>query len=224
MLAHYLAKIFAAIYLPMANHLWQSTVCLVFAGLLVLTMRHDHARVRYGIWLAASLKFLVPFSLLIALGACLAPRQSSSVPADALYIEMQQVSQPFTPGPKARVREHGRPAQSGSLRWRVVPILPSATVVLWLGGFLFVLARWGERWWKLSKDVRSASPLRLGREVEALRRIERLAGVRKPIEMRISRSFLEPGSSASFSPCWFGQEESPGIWMTRSWKQFLRMS
>ncbi len=189
------SMIFTQIAPALANHLWQSTVCLAIAGLLTLVMRKDHAPVRYGIWLATSIKFLIPFSLLIALGTRLAPSrvQSGPVAADAFYIEMQQVSQPFTPAPKASVREDLRPAQSGGLWWRVAPILPSATVVIWIGGLLFVLASWGERWWRVSKDVRAAEPLRAGREVEALRRIERLVGVQKPISMRISWSSLEPG-------------------------------
>ncbi len=202
MLAHYLAKIFAAIYLQLANHLWQSTVCLVIASALVLILRRDHARARYGIWLAASLKFLVPFSLLIALGARLAPprAQPSPVPADTLYIEMQQVSQPFTLAPAVMSREQRRPAQPNSLRWWVAPILPAVTVVIWLGGFLFVLARWGERWWRVSKDVRAALPFQEGRELEALQRTSRFAGVKTSIEMRLSQASLEPGILGIFRP------------------------
>src|SRR5581483_11985090 len=51
-----------------ANHLWQSTLIAVAAGLLTLLLRKHNARARYWLWLAASLKFLVPFSLLVALG------------------------------------------------------------------------------------------------------------------------------------------------------------
>ncbi len=51
-----------------ANHLWQSTVFACAAGLLTLALRKNPARVRHRIWVVASLKFLVPFSLLIALG------------------------------------------------------------------------------------------------------------------------------------------------------------
>ena len=50
----------------LANHLLQSTVFAVAAGLLTLFLRTNHARTRYWIWLAASLKFLIPFSLFIA--------------------------------------------------------------------------------------------------------------------------------------------------------------
>src|ERR1035437_6450120 len=45
-----------------ANHLWQSTGFAAVAVLLALALRANHARARYWLWLAASVKFLVPFS------------------------------------------------------------------------------------------------------------------------------------------------------------------
>ncbi|MBA2587548.1 MAG: hypothetical protein H0U98_02885, partial [Alphaproteobacteria bacterium] len=50
------------------DHLWQSTLVAVVVTLLTLLFRRQSARVRHGLWLAASLKFLLPFSLLAALG------------------------------------------------------------------------------------------------------------------------------------------------------------
>jgi hypothetical protein len=44
---------------PLANHLWQSTLCAAAAWLLALTLRKNRAAVRYWLWLAASVKFLV---------------------------------------------------------------------------------------------------------------------------------------------------------------------
>ena len=54
---------------PLANHLWQSTLFAGAAGLLTLALRKNPARVRHWVWVAASLKFLIPFSLLVALGS-----------------------------------------------------------------------------------------------------------------------------------------------------------
>ncbi len=54
---------------PIANHLWQSTAFAAAIGLLTLLFAKNRARVRYGFWLAASVKFLIPFSTLIALGS-----------------------------------------------------------------------------------------------------------------------------------------------------------
>jgi hypothetical protein len=47
------------------NHLWQSTLFGCMVALLTLVLRRNRAAVRHGLWLAASVKFLVPFSLLI---------------------------------------------------------------------------------------------------------------------------------------------------------------
>ncbi len=53
----------------LVNHLWQSTLVACVVGLLMLILRKNRAAVRHGLWLAASVKFLVPFSLLIGLGS-----------------------------------------------------------------------------------------------------------------------------------------------------------
>ena len=54
---------------PLVNHLWQSTGVALVALVLTSMLRRNAARSRYWIWLAASLKFLVPFSLFSALGS-----------------------------------------------------------------------------------------------------------------------------------------------------------
>jgi bla regulator protein blaR1 len=62
------------------NHLWQSTVFAGVAGLLTLVLRKNHARTRYWIWLAASVKFLVPFFLLVSAGGRVQWTHSSPPP------------------------------------------------------------------------------------------------------------------------------------------------
>ena len=52
----------------LVNHLWQSTVVVGIAWLLAWALRRNHARARYWVWFAASVKFLLPFSFLIAAG------------------------------------------------------------------------------------------------------------------------------------------------------------
>jgi len=39
------------------------------AGLLTLALRNNHARTRHWIWLTASVKFLIPFALLVGIGS-----------------------------------------------------------------------------------------------------------------------------------------------------------
>ena len=64
----------------LAAHLWQATLFGGAAWLLNLALRKNQACVRYWVWFAASAKFLVPFSLLVWLGAFV-PRRVAAPPA-----------------------------------------------------------------------------------------------------------------------------------------------
>ena len=66
-----LSTIWSYLALGLADHLWQSTLVAVAAGLFTLMLRQHHASARYWLWLAASMKFLVPFSLLVSIGKSL---------------------------------------------------------------------------------------------------------------------------------------------------------
>ncbi|HEY3884209.1 MAG TPA: hypothetical protein VGL62_03295 [Vicinamibacterales bacterium] len=83
----------------LTNHLWQSTIFALAAALLTLGLRRNHAGVRYRVWLAASVKFLMPFAALMALGALLpyppvVPAATPVVPA-AFTVAVDQIAQPF---------------------------------------------------------------------------------------------------------------------------------
>jgi beta-lactamase regulating signal transducer with metallopeptidase domain len=55
------------------DHIWQSTLFAIAVGLLTLAFRRNRARVRFALWFAASVKFLVPFSVIVWLGSWIAP-------------------------------------------------------------------------------------------------------------------------------------------------------
>jgi uncharacterized protein (TIGR03435 family) len=194
MLENYLRAIIAPLMPGLLNHLWQSTVCLIVAGLLTLMLRKNLARVRYGLWLAASIKFLIPFSLLITLGMHLArpTAELRSAPSAPLFFAVEEVGQPFTKGPHAQERRM-TPEEKVDWRYRFMPAVPPIQAAVWLGGFLLVLAGWRRRWRQVADSLRAAEPLRKGRVVEALRRVEQRAGVRKPLEVWLSPTSLEPG-------------------------------
>ena len=171
----------------LGNHLWQSTLFALLAGLLTLLLRNNHARVRYQLWLAASLKFLIPFSLLVSFGGHLAGTRSISVGKPRLYAVVNQVGQPFTQPAVA--------ASPGVLTVAPSPIywLPSTLAALWIGGLTAVLAAWYVRWRTISAVIRDATPLLSGRELRTLRRMERSGGLQRPIRMLLSADSLEPG-------------------------------
>src|ERR1700681_2033051 len=81
---------------PFANHLWQSTLFAGVAGSLTLALRDNRARVRHGVWLAASCKFLIPLSVLVAMGGHIRWRSAPDTTQSTWSVVMEEVSQPFT--------------------------------------------------------------------------------------------------------------------------------
>jgi bla regulator protein blaR1 len=157
------------------NHLWQSTIFVVLAALLTLVLRKQHARIRHAVWLAASVKFLIPFSWLVALGSRLTWFHSAPLTKRGLFIAIEVISS-VTDADVAFGLE------------RVLPVL----VGLWLCGLLVVAVMRYAQWRKLAALVRSAAPLREGREVAALRQIECRMNV-PPASIRQSPAATEPG-------------------------------
>src|SRR5450755_3730157 len=84
-----------AIGTAMANHLWQSTLFALLAAVSILALRKNQARIRHHIWLAASLKFLIPFALLVNAGSHLAKLNGSTDTQPVFYFVLQTMSQPF---------------------------------------------------------------------------------------------------------------------------------
>jgi beta-lactamase regulating signal transducer with metallopeptidase domain len=96
-----------------------------------------------------------------------------------------QVSQPFT----QKAISQAEPATIFSSLTRLLPSLLAA----WLCGFVVVLLVWFARWRRVSAAIKNATRLQEGREVEALRRLEKAGGLRRKIEIFLSRASLEPG-------------------------------
>ena len=71
--------------------------------------------------------------------------------------------------------------------------LPWVVLALWVAGSLVVLGTWWVRWRRVAAIARAASTMERGPEVDTLRRIERRAGVKRPIALVASDAAMEPG-------------------------------
>ncbi|HEY6490900.1 MAG: M56 family metallopeptidase [Terracidiphilus sp.] len=183
----------------LGDHLWQTTLFGIVAAALGLLLRKAPARVRSGIWLAASLKFLVPFSLLIAMGSLLAPthRANASLEPASLY-SVDTFSQPFTYAPGTiAVRMPGALETSSRnvMRWVLI-----GGTILWLAGMLAVLGAWARAWRRVGAALKSAQLAVGGGELVALRRLEAAIGMERPIPLLLSESALEPGIVGVLKP------------------------
>jgi beta-lactamase regulating signal transducer with metallopeptidase domain len=125
------------------DHLWQSTLVAGVIAILTLIFRNNSAGMRYWLWFAASLKFLLPFSLLAEIGRrCFAhPVAASSL---ALLQRIEPATAPFAALP-APASHH-------------IPWMAMAAIV-WGLGTLVILVLWLVRAMRLSHIVRRATPL-----------------------------------------------------------------
>jgi bla regulator protein BlaR1 len=144
--------------LAIANHLWQSTLFAGVAALLTLALRNNHARVRHGVWLAASCKFLIPLSFLIALGGHVRWRAVTETTQSNVGIVMDEVSQPFT---AAAISGQTAPPLTANR-------LPEVLLAGWALGFLGIAGAWWIRWRRIRHAVRGGSPLRLEIPIRAV--------------------------------------------------------
>ncbi len=169
------------------NHLWQSTAVVLVAWLLTLLLRANPARVRYAIWMTASIKFLVPFAFLSSFGAHWALPNASPQAGPSLYV-IEQFGQPFHQAPTTHPVTAVAAVPSYSMN--SMSILFAS---VWLCGFLAMLIIWVVRWRRAARMTQIAEPVTGGREFDALRLVERNAGIRTSILLLLSPSETEPG-------------------------------
>lgn len=153
------------------NHLWQSTVFAAAIGLLALAFRKNRAQVRYWLWLSASVKFLVPFSLLMGLGYDLLGRQAAGkiatmIAAPALSGAIVQATQPF---PDTLTIE---PAAQQATHW-----VPIVILGVWACGFAAVALVRFRAWLRVRAALRASTPM----------------DIPTPVAVRSSTELLEPG-------------------------------
>ncbi len=154
-------------------HLWQSTLFAGAAWLFALALRRNRAQARYWVWLAASAKFLIPFSVLVGIGALL-PHPAAAPPMRTEWVAaLQEFSQPLPLPSPARFAGTAGMADQGFLQ--------AAALVLWACGFAAVTICWLLRW----------------RRVRALRRSAQATGIPTGLEIPVpvmsASEILEPG-------------------------------
>jgi bla regulator protein BlaR1 len=155
----------------LVNHLWQSTLFAGLVTLVALALRHNQAKTRYGLWLAASVKFLVPFSLLVSLGTQVeVPVSTPVMPA----LAVEQLTSSFAPAPAWQTTM----PQSQSAPWGLI------LAAVWGAGALILLTCWFGRWLVIRRALRGAVSLPMN----------------APIPVLASQSIIEPGVFGIFRP------------------------
>jgi bla regulator protein blaR1 len=156
------------------NHVWQSTLFAGVIAILTLALRHNRARLRYGLWFAASVKFLVPFATLAAAGGVLewqrAPAPIRSVVASPAIRDFNAPFVTMWSEPPPMVVAAAQP------QW-IAPIL----FTVWSCGFTAIVRRRVRQWREIGAAVRASTPFAATTPVPA------------GIEVRTAPTMLEPG-------------------------------
>ncbi len=165
----------------LANHLWQSTIFGAAVWLITYLLRSHAASLRHRLWLTASVKFLVPFSLLVGLGARLPLRTAPIASPRPVSVAVRAIGAPF-PGltfPKTTSAGTLQPPEPPSSH------LPYALAALWFCGFAGYVGWWFLRWRQLRRALRRGVPLDLDIPVAAISLNERIEpgvfGVFRPV-------------------------------------------
>lgn len=164
------------------NHLWQSTVILFLVWGLTLCLKRQRASIRYGLWLFASVKFLVPFSLLMMLGRALRPAT-----IDSPNISLPQMSDVII----RSVQPYAASVQIGSIAAMAKPtFFPTAEVVeafflvVWAIGTIVLITTFARSWLKLYRISLNGRPWR---EVSG-------------IPILVCKDAIDPGVFGVFNP------------------------
>jgi beta-lactamase regulating signal transducer with metallopeptidase domain len=136
-----------------------------------MALRRNSARLRYWLWLAASVKFLIPVSLLVSMGGrVVMPPDAPELPA----LTVLRVSTYLAPAPAF---SESTPVV-GQSHWLVV------LAAIWLAGSAMLLLRWFRRWRWIHKQARAA----------------KLLPMREPLPVLSSAAMIEPGVFGLFRP------------------------
>lgn len=164
----------------MIDHLWQSTLFALVIAAMVPIFRRQSAGIRFWLWFAASVKFLVPLSLLVKLGGFL---PALPAPAHALLAPASQTfAAPLFIAPPAAV-------------------LPTTEILIavWAFGMLCVAGLWLTRWMNLRAVLRGADDLDMASPVP----VKLVASYLEPGLVGIFRPviLMPRGVAEKLSPC-----------------------
>jgi bla regulator protein BlaR1 len=178
------------------NHLWQSTIFAAVVAGLALALRGNQARTRYWLWLAASLKFLFPFSLLVSLGSYLSIPHAQTATKTVLTSAFQQIGQPFEASMVTSYANSVPAAATGNSLAHYLPLL----LIVWLVGSLVVLFVWFGRWHRISAIAKSGTSLCEGTAAATVARLQENDAVHEKVSVVSTAATIEPGIFGIFRP------------------------
>jgi uncharacterized protein (TIGR03435 family) len=144
------------LFVALMQHLWQTTLFAAAIWMLTAMMRSNRAQTRFRLWLLASVKFLLPLSLLITAGQHLRPARSQATAPIAFTMVMQG-----TPNDAAVAVATGAAVATPAAAIATTEAKPFDVTLLlaivWAVGAVGLLALWLRRWAVVRSAVRNGT-------------------------------------------------------------------
>ena len=144
-------------------HLWQSTLAAGVAWLACLTVfKNNSPRIRFGIWFVVSLKFLLPFAVLVEAGRLLNMRPL------VRPSQSQQIYE-FVSGGTRMLASAPLNGSTTATHSSVTPeLFLNPLLVVWALGAAIVFGRWLRHWWTIRSLARDGQLVRRFRGLPVL--------------------------------------------------------
>jgi bla regulator protein blaR1 len=176
------------------NHLWQSTIFGILALAAILILRRAPARVRYVLWIAISLKFLIPSAALVSAASFLGLNLSS------FFIDIAWASgDPIS----FLTRQSGFFYLTEALTGSELHLQTMTLWVLlgiWFAGSVVLFSIWIRRQFSFWQVLNKASVIDDGREAFILSQNIQRMGIRRNVGLMSSSEVSEVGVWGMFKP------------------------
>ena len=170
-MTNYFVHLSSSWFMGLANHIWQSTLFAAAVWLLAAAFRRNQARVRYALWMVASLKFLVPFSVLVSVGELIHWPSGAHITQPSLSPFVNGIANPFpsadvaaltSPTPIAHPLSSVSALGGHHANWEMLLVL------IWASGVLLIVGRWTKLWWQLRTSVRHGKLMTVAADLPVL--------------------------------------------------------
>jgi beta-lactamase regulating signal transducer with metallopeptidase domain len=179
------------------DHIWQSTLFAGGIAGLTLLFRRNSAALRFWLWFAASVKFLVPFAALALLGEYLSRLFPATLPSSILAI--QPTAEKLSVPARMLAAAHSQDMAPNMVQDMVQGMdvahgmgLAPLLLGIWLAGVAAIFCLQLLRWVRLRRLTDTAQDL--------AEHLPRNLSVPAPVRIKSSPSLMEPGLVGIFSP------------------------
>jgi len=178
----------------MIDHLWQTTLFGVLALTAILFLKRAPARIRYVLWTAASLKFLIPSAAVVWLAYQIGINLSS------FFMNMA-----WATGDPIRflTTQNDFFYVTQTMNGSDLHVHHTAFWILltiWISGSAVLFSVWIQRQLVFRKQLKDATFFQAGREINLLAQVQEKMKIRRKVQLLVSSHVSEVGVWGMFQP------------------------